>query len=961
MYLDIIKASNMAEKNPTTHLISLVSFILLMMIFPVKAQNSTIPVKIGVILNLETWVGKMGLSCINMALSDFYDSNPKYKTRLLLNTRDAHEDVVVAAASGLDLIKNVEVQAIIGPQTPMQASFVIELGEKAHVPIVSFLAASPSLTSLRSSYFFRAAQNDTSQVKAISAIVEAFGWREVAPIYVDNAYGEGIIPYLTDALQEVNAHVCYRSAIPPSATDDQIEAYLYKLMTMQARVFVVHMFPTLASRLFKKAQEIGMMEKGYVWIMTRDITEQLSSLNDSIIDDMQGVLGIKTHVPKTKPLESFKVRWRRQFEQDNRNVTNEGLSVFGIWAYDATFALAMAVEKVWSSTTKSGFDESNSSKNSSTDLQTIGISQSGPKLREELSRTRFSGLAGEFNLVDGQLLSSAFQIVNINGERERLIGFWTPQNGLTKKLHSGLKESAYSTSKSILRSIIWPGDSTSVPKGWVDPTNAKKLRILVPVKSNVSAFIRIARDNSTNATIVSGFSVEVFRAVIDAMPYAVPYEFVPFANSSGKINGSYNDMLYQVYLGNYDAVVGDVAIVANRSNYVDFTLPYTESGVSMIAPIRVMKTKNAWVFLKPLTFGLWVTTGCFFIFIGIVVWILEHRINEDFRGPPSHQIGTSLWFSFSTMVFAHREKVVSNLARFVVIIWCFVVLILTQSYTASLTSLLTVQHLRPTITDPKELLENGAIIGFPKGSFVLQMMKETIDFKSYQIKEFQNLQNLEELFLSGEINAAYDEIPYLKYFIAKHCSKYAMVGPIYKTNGFGFAFSKGSSIVGDVSRTILNVTESDKMEAIENAWFTPQSSCQESSIGSNSDRLGLNSFWGLFVIVGTTSVAALLMFAIMFLHQHREILTHFDTEDSIWHRIRIMLRIFDEKDLSSHTFRKTIEQQNRSIHGIDAVSASPNTHCPPSPSSYSGQTESNFSFHEEPGNPTPNGQSSPEP
>jgi ionotropic glutamate receptor len=102
-------------------------------------------------------------------------------------------------------------------------------------------------------------------------------------------------------------------------------------------------------------------------------------------------------------------------------------------------------------------------------------------------------------------------------------------------------------------------------------------------------------------------------------------------------------------------MVGDTTILANRSNFVDFTLPYTESGVSMVVPVKDSRTKNTWVFLKPLTWDLWMTSGCFFVFIGFVVWVLEHRINDDFRGPPSHQIGTSLWYAFSTMVFAHRK------------------------------------------------------------------------------------------------------------------------------------------------------------------------------------------------------------------------------------------------------------------------------------------------------------------
>jgi ionotropic glutamate receptor len=102
-------------------------------------------------------------------------------------------------------------------------------------------------------------------------------------------------------------------------------------------------------------------------------------------------------------------------------------------------------------------------------------------------------------------------------------------------------------------------------------------------------------------------------------------------------------------------VAGDISITANRSNFVDFTLPYKESGVTMVVPIKDKERNNAWVFLKPLSWQLWITSGCFFVFIGFVVWVLEHRINEEFRGPLSHEIGTSLWYSFSTMVFAQRK------------------------------------------------------------------------------------------------------------------------------------------------------------------------------------------------------------------------------------------------------------------------------------------------------------------
>ncbi|EOY29260.1 Glutamate receptor, putative [Theobroma cacao] len=921
-----------SSTKPIFHLFCLFIFLL----EGVLTQNTTTEVNVGVVLDMDSLVGKIGLSCINMALSDFYDTHAHYKTRMVLNIRDSKEDVVAAADAALDLMKNVQVQAIIGPRSSMQANFVINLGNKSQVPIISLSATSPSLTSLQSPYFFLAAQSSSNQVKAISAIVQAFGWREAVPIYVDNHYGESLIPYMTDALQEINTRVPYLSAIATSATDDKIAEELYKLMTMQTRVFIVHMTICLTHRFHA------------------------------------GVVGVKSYVAKSKKIENFTVRWKRKFQQENPDSINAELSIVGLWAYDATFALAMAIEKAGIENLR--FIKPTISSSGETDLETLGVSQNGPRLIQELSSTKFKGLTGDFHFVKGQLQSSVFQIVNVIGSGEKEVGFWTPENGLVRQLNStNTNASTNSTSKPKLGPIIWPGDTNLVPKGWQIPTNGKTLRIGVPVKVGFTEFLDVVWDPITQkAKSIEGYCIDVFDAVMENMPYSVPYEYVPFATPDGEPAGSYNDLIDQLYYGNYDAVVGDTTIVANRSLFVDFTLPYTESGVSMIVPIKDNKEKNAWVFLKPLTWDLWVTSGCFVVFIGFVVWILEHRINEDFRGPPAHQIGTSFWFSFSTMVFAYREKVVSNLARFVVIVWCFVVLVLTQSYTANLTSLLTVEQLQPTVTDINELVKRRESVGLLNGCFVEGILLG-LKFENFQLKIYNSPEELHELFTKGSANggisAALDENPYIKLFLSKYCGKYTTVEPTFKTAGFGFAFPKGSPLVADVSRAILNVTQSDKMEQIENFWLKKGTVCPDVDPSVSSSSLGLESFWGLFLIAGTASMSALIIYSAMFLHEQRHVLFQFH-DTSVWRRIRIMSRIFDQKDLSSHTFRKSEVRDassTHSVHSIGVVGSSPNTNCPPSPSSYSSQTHSSqfvffvdqgrFTGH---GDLTPSGSASPE-
>ncbi|KAH7523914.1 hypothetical protein FEM48_Zijuj06G0062600 [Ziziphus jujuba var. spinosa] len=445
----------------------------------------------------------------------------------------------------------------------------------------------------------------------------------------------------------------------------------------------------------------------------------------------------------------------------------------------------------------------NVSGSSSTDLETIGINQNGPQLARALSNQKFKGLAGDFRLVDGQLQTSILEILNANGSGRKRIGFWTQKNGLGKMLDP-TNRTSYSTSNTSLEPIIWPGDSVDPPKGWEIPIKGKKLQIGIPMKND--DFVNVTYDPITKQTKnVTGYSIDVFKAALDELPYPVPCDFISFALPNGT-----------------------------------------------------------------------------------------------------------------------KERVVSNLARFVVIVWCFVVLILTQSYTASLTSLLTVQQLQPAVNDVNQILKNKQNVAYLENSFVYGILKQ-LGFDDRNLKTYKSPEELHELFTNksgnGGIAAAFDETPYLKPFLAKYCDKYTMVEPTFKTNGFAFAFPKDSPIVGDFSRAILKVTEGKKIKDIEDKWFKANESICPESQKMSSASLGLDSFWGLFLIAGLASTLALIIFVAMFLHSNMHFLKGSDPNASKWKRIQLLFGIFDQKDLSSHTFRKR-------------GGSSPNTNCPPTPFSY---------------------------
>ncbi|CAF1920643.1 unnamed protein product [Brassica napus] len=136
--------------------------------------------------------------------------------------------------------------------------------------------------------------------------------------------------------------------------------------------------------------------------------------------------------------------------------------------------------------------------------------------------------------------------------------------------------------------------------------------------------------SETKKVTAEGFCIDVFRASIRPFNYEV--EFIPWRNGS-----NYDDLAYALssQKDKYDAAVGDITITFNRSSYVDFTMPFTEMGLGIVAP----KERSTWVFLQPLTPHLWLTTRAFFVLTGVIVWLIEKPENKEFQGSWSKQIG----------------------------------------------------------------------------------------------------------------------------------------------------------------------------------------------------------------------------------------------------------------------------------------------------------------------------------
>ncbi|KAL5802814.1 hypothetical protein ACOSQ4_031119 [Xanthoceras sorbifolium] len=819
-------------------------------------------IHVGVILDMGSWEGKTLQTCISMAISDFYTIHDYYKTRVVLHTRDSKGEPLLALSSALELLQNSQVRAIFGAQTSMEAKFLAELGDKTEVPIITF---SPS-SSKHYPYFLQISQSETCQAEATAAIVAAFGWRDVIIVHEDSDDWTDFVPYLVDSLQGKSVNVAYKTSFASSFKDDMIIEELYELKKFQQTIFIVHMSPSLATRIFENAKELGMMGRGYAWIMTVNSMNHLNSIRtfSHASDSMHGVIGLRFYIPASEELRDFTSRWRKikfHTEQD-MEAYNMELNVFCVWAYDVAWGLAKAAEKLRPriSLSRKPVD---SKLNLIIDLDKIATASRHGNysiLLKEILQLKFKGLSGEFQFVNGKLVSNAFEIVNMLGKGERRVGFWTSAEKITREPYSSDHGRRLSSSDGNLEDIIWPGGYATIPKGYMAQTGRRKLRIAVP-GTEFTELVNIDRDLDNNVTTITGFCIDVFKAAIRALPYQVDYEFIPFLNSNGENNGSYNELIYHIYLQNYDGAVGDITITADRTLYVDFTLPYTDLGVGIVVPKET--TNNMWIFLEPLKADLWLSSVGLFVMTGFVVWLIERPINNEFQGPISQQIGTIFLFSFSTLTFTHKERLLSNLSRFVV----FVVLILTSSYTATLTSMITVQHIK--------LNSKENYIGYQENPFIKGVISN-LNFENSHLQPFSSPEEFADALSRGSkkggVSAIIDEIPYIKIFLAKYSADYSMAGSMSISNGFAFAFRKGSPLAPDMSRAIAQLRENGTLRTIENEWFKCPLALTSDETSNNVKPLTIDSFRGLFLITGVSSALALAMLSICLIHKNWHVL-----------------------------------------------------------------------------------------
>ena len=263
--------------------------------------------------------------------------------------------------------------------------------------------------------------------------------------------------------------------------------------------------------------------------------------------------------------------------------------------------------------------------------------------------------------------------------------------------------------------------------------------------------------------------------------------------------------------GSLDAAVAALTIRPEREKNFDFTHAFYTTGLGIAV---AGKAHNPWLTVVERFFSIAFlkvvgTLTLVLLGVGMLVWWFEHKKNpRQFNGSAARGIGSGFWWSAVTMTtVGYGDKAPVTLAgRIVGLIWMFAAIIIISSFTAAITSSLTVTQLESVIKGPEDLpkVTVGTIANTTSESYLKQIQ---ISFRSFGSPQ-EGLKALKE----GKIQALVYDAPILRYYIHQNYIGSLEVLPYrLQRQEYGIALQPNSPL-----RERINVVLLQKIQ--EKAW-----------------------------------------------------------------------------------------------------------------------------------------------
>ncbi len=248
-------------------------------------------------------------------------------------------DTQTQAQAGIDAAKKLaSIEGVVAIVGALSSGVTIPVAKSVSapsgIPQISNASTSPVITTLEDGDFlFRSVPSDAFQGVALSQIAKEAGYTNLAVLYINNDYGEGLATALAQSFAKMGGKVT--ASLPYEPGNASYRGELAKAAEGKGQALVLIGYPENGITIIRQALEEGYFEK-FIFPDGMKAPEIIDAIGAQYLEGSDGTA--PSAATDTEANQRFIKAWEGKYGKPSPKPYHDT-------AYDATYLVALAIEK----------------------------------------------------------------------------------------------------------------------------------------------------------------------------------------------------------------------------------------------------------------------------------------------------------------------------------------------------------------------------------------------------------------------------------------------------------------------------------------------------------------------------------------------------------------------------------------------------------------------------------------
>jgi polar amino acid transport system substrate-binding protein len=307
---------------------------------------------------------------------------------------------------------------------------------------------------------------------------------------------------------------------------------------------------------------------------------------------------------------------------------------------------------------------------------------------------------------------------------------------------------------------------------------------------------------------LAGFSIELWAEV--ARRLNLPFRWIEMDTVA--------EILEAVQTGQGEVAIAGISMTAEREAKLDFTHPFFNAGLQIMTRAGADVSFNAVLalILSPALLQILFVGLVIMVVMAHIIWLVERKFHPDMPMEYLPGLWEAIWWSLGTIASADYAGTKTRVVwrRLLAMFWTVLSIILIAQFTASVTSLLTVQQLTGSIKGVSDL--PGKSIATVENTTASRYLDDSGLFYT----GVTTIEDAYKLLEEGKVEAVVYDAPVLLYHaLTKGRGRTEVVGRIFQQEQYGIALPTGSPLREPINEVLLTIQKDGTYDALYTKWF----------------------------------------------------------------------------------------------------------------------------------------------